>query len=280
MSFFQNPFPNDFEGNWLLGDRHLIPTFRVGPNTGRGQEYVFNWAEGPFDLSGNDPAGNATDKLYIIWAPRSGVTSGVDFKNWSTIEVDITQTAASSSSVTSSDIITDLNNNAIFSERFDAMLDDGRVAIRQKKDITEMHFYIRNGNAEDVLQFNQKAGIAEIPTFFARHTIENRFTFEDSQNHLIELDASNAVDAKLIDNAVDVRGNSLGFDSSTVREDWELLEGRSGIFEFTNSVDSTTTVIYSAGSKVGDLARKIIEVSGNTFNLPHTLESSDLITPP
>jgi hypothetical protein len=120
-----------------------------------------------------------------------------------------------------------------------------------------------------------------MPTYFDRHTIASRFDFEDSVNKLIALDpVGSTVDADVIDNAVDARGNSLGFSSGTVREDWELLEGQSGLFQFTNVVSGTETIIYSAGAEEGDLAKKIVTDSGHTFELPHTLESGDLITPP
>jgi hypothetical protein len=291
MTFFQNPFLSDFEGNWLLGDRHHIPKFVCPHNAGRGDEHVVTWAEGPYDLSGVDSDGtNDTDTLVVVYALNDQPKSGVSFKNWATISIDITATAASISAVRPEEIVTDLNADATFAERFEALLQHSkgegapnaipRVVIRQRAEKTNFRFYIQNGRAEDVLQFNQRAGVAELPTFFGRHTIANRFTFTDNQNHIIALDPTDGVDARIIDDAVDAYGNSLDFTSATVQEDWELLAGRSGLFDFTSDDGSGTVIIYPAGAKAGDLAKKIVTNGGNTFVLPYTLESGDLITPP
>jgi hypothetical protein len=283
MPFYQNVFVADFEGNWVLGDRQHSPKFVVRRNAGRGDEWVVAWNEGPYDLSGNDADGtNSCDTLEIMYALREP-------KNWAMISVDITAGAASSSAVTPQEIVAALNSNTLFYERFEASLDryDGsgknRVRIHQKKPGTEMRFYIKNGRAEEKLRFNARAGVQEMPTYFGRHTVDNRFTYDDSQNHVIELDISGStVDLNIVLDAVDDHGQAMefGWDGTTERADWELLEGRSGLFDFTNSVDSSTTIIYPAGAKVGDLAKMILTNSGNTFVIPYTLTVSDLITPP
>ena len=300
MSFFQNVFNFDFEGNWLLADRHHIPTFRVNQNRGRGLKNVVNYVNGPHDLSGNDPSGNPLSTLNIVYAINELPKTGQAFKNWATMSIDVTASSADATAVTNREIVTSLNNDTLFSERFVASFDKGftneddflgipivstanestRVVITQKKDETNFRFYIQNGQAESALKFNQRAGVAEIPSFFARHTMENRFTFEDCQNMLILLDNTDPVDEAIINEAVDSRNELIGYDASVVKEDWELLEGRSGLFEFVNQVDPTTKITYSAGAKVGDLALKTVEVGGSTFNLPHTLEAGDIITPP
>ena len=110
---------------------------------------------------------------------------------------------------------------------------------------------------------------------------------------LVLLDtAGSVVDTAVVNNAVSYNGVSLGYSASTVQEDWQLLRGRaSGLFRFYNksssSTSSTTTeIIYPAGAKLGDLAKKVIrqlDGSGNelrVYELPHTLTGSDLITPP
>lgn len=291
MSFFQNVFLSDFEGNWILGDRQHGPKFVCPRNIGRGDELVVSWADGPYDLSGNDAAGNSKASLYIQYALR-------DPKNWATLTINIAAGAADASAVTTAEVITNLNANTIFAERFVATLGSydtngyKRILIRQKKPITEFRFYIVNGYAEEALKFNARAGVAELPTYFSRHTMANRFSYEDSQNHLILLDVGNAVDAAVINNAVDVHGRSKSFSSATVQTDWQLLEGRAGIFQFQkgpsgNAVSSTETVIYySAGSKVGDLAKKVITQKDASsaivaqYEIPYTLTSGDLVTPP
>lgn len=291
MPFFQNPFADDFEGNLLLGDRHHIPKFVVRNNAGRGKEIVYAWNKGPYDLSGNDSDGNSSAILKIAFRLHNT-------KNWATISVDVTAGAGSTSAVQLNEIANALNANTLFAERFVARAEDYnntaglKLTIRQKKPITEFTFYIINGQAEEAIGFNARAGVAELPTYFSRHTIANRFAFEDSVNMLVELDTGNNVDAAIIDNAVDAKGISLGYDSGTVREDWELLEGKSGIFQFqkgpsAESVSTTNvTIYYSAGAKVGDFAKKVTEQYDSSsilvarFEEPYTLTSGDLVTPP
>ena len=284
MTFFQNLFTQDFEGNWLLGDRHHIPTFRCPHNAGRGDELVRAWKEGPYDLTGQDADGTVDrDLLNITFALN-------ELKNWATIQIDVGAGAASATAVTANEIVNNLNANSIFADRFHAYLGafDGapsgnRVQIKQLKPSVQMRFYINNGGACEALGFNAKAGVGELPSYFDRHTVENRHAFDDSANMLHVLDPTNAVHADLIDNAVDARGVSRGFSSSTVREDWELLAGRSGMFDFTNDDGSSspnTKIIYPAGAKAGDLAKKVVTSGNNTFVIPYTLVIGDLITPP
>lgn len=290
MPFFQNPFADDFEGNLVLGDRHHIPKFVVRGNAGRGKEIVVAWNKGTYNLSGNDGDGNSKAILKLSFRLHNT-------KNWATISVDVTVGAGSVSAVKEHEIAAALNADALFKERFEALVkgyDDlagPRLQIRQKKPITEFQFYVVNGQAESVLGFNARAGVAELPTYFSRHTIANRFTYPDSQGMLIELNPATVTQAALINNAVDARGVSLNYSSSTVQADWQLLTGRSGLFGFqkgpgTVVASTRTTILYPAGAKVGDLATKVIERldSGGLivekFELPYTLTSGDMITPP
>lgn len=294
MTYFQNPFTSDFEGSWLLADRHHSPKFVCPRNAGRGEEIVVAWNAGPYDLSGTDSDGtNATDSLQITFAMNNTT-------NWNTIEVDLTTTASSSSAVTSEEIVSALNDDAIFNDWFEAYLgppaktngfSTRRVNIKQKKPVTNFKFYINNGKAEEVIRFNERSGVTQLPSYFSRHTIDNRFAFTDSANMIIELDPSSAVDAAVINDAKNFKGISLNLDSSSVSEDWALLEGRSGLFTFRkNSFDGsgrTSAVIeYPAGAKVGDFAKKIIysytgaATSPTTMaEIPYVLVSGDLITP-
>lgn len=281
MSFFQNPFPQEYRGHWVLGDRHHIPTFKCPLNAGRGPTTVVAWNDGPYDLSGNDADGNSADTLVLQFAIDA------KFFQWSQLEIDITTQVSDNSDASPHEIVASLANDSQFSSFFTANLDDkNKIQITQKQPETRMKFYIVNGRAEEKLAFNARAGIAELPTYFDRHKVVSLMTaaeldsFTDTSNILIPLDTANMVDSSLIDNAVDAKGKSLGFSSSSVSEDYELLEGRSGLFQFTNVVSGTETIIYSAGAKVGDLAKRIVTNGGNTFELPHTLKSGDLISPP
>ena len=295
MSYYANPLSTDFEANWVLGDRQHQPKYVCPHNAGRGDERLAAYNEGPYDLSGNDVDGNSRDTLTINFALN-------DTKNWAAHSVDIAAGAASASAVTVSEIITNLNADEVFASFFTARLDNfdsntdsinrTRVVIVQKKPITQMRSYISQGRADEALNFNKFIGIAEIPTFFDRHTIANRFSHDDSQSHIILLDpAGSTVDANLIDNAVDAHGVSKGFDSGTIQDDYELLAGKSGIFTFqkitVDGSDRITQIIeYHAGSTTGDFARKIqyTYTSTNTkpdqiTEIPYTLLVGDLITP-
>lgn len=297
MSFFQNPHSWDFQGAWLLGDRHLSPEFRCPCNKGRGDEIVVAWEVPPYDLSGNDVDGNSTNTLTIKFAYN-------DLKTWHSLSINIASGAASASAVTPAEIIGNLNNNATFSSFFTASLGNlgivdtdtvsrSRVVIRQKKPITQFRFYIVNGRAEEKLLFNKKAGVAELPSYFDRHSVGNQATFTDGQSMLVLLDPGTYdVDVAVIDNAVDAYGKSLGLDSGTIQGDYELLKGRSGIFNFqkitVDASDRITQIIeYHAGASAGDLARKIqYTYSGvktkpdQITEIPYVLTSSDFVTPP
>lgn len=292
MSFFQNLFPADFEGSWLLGDRQHIPKFVVKSNAGRGNENVVSWHAGPYNLSGSDADGDTSALLKIAFSLRGD-------KNWGTISINVATGAVSSSAVTVTEIAHNLNNDATFAERFVATVGsynneaNPAIQIKQKKPATEFRFYILNGQAEEKIGFNARAGVAELPTYFERHTIENRFTFDDSQGMLIELDpVASDVQADIIDDAVDAKGVNLGYDSSTVMDDYQLLLGKSGLFQFQKGPGSgpvtvtTTTIVYPAGAATGDLSKKTVtQYNSGTqvvaiYELPYTLLSGDIITPP
>lgn len=290
MTFFQNPFAKEFQGYWVLGDRQHSLTFKVPVNAGRGPKLVTAWNEPTYDLSGNDADGNSADTLVMRFSLRGEA-------RWAELSIDIASGAASSSAVTSEEIVSALNGNATFADRFTAQLgnfDSGKkkVMILSKQDETMITFYIVNGRAEEKLGFNARAGVAEMPTFFSSHTVDNQIAgTSGSEGAVIELDTANTVDANIIDNAVNAAGRSLGFSSSTVQEDYQLLNGRSGLFTFQKITvdvnDRITQIIeYHAGSGAGDMGRKIkyTYTSTNTkpdqiTEEPYTLTASDLVTP-
>ena len=313
MTYFMNPFHEDFYGVWVIDDRAHHPTFPCPRNAGRGHNIVTAWnlpsGDPPrtWDLSGVDADGDATKDLVLQFA------IGADFLNWTILTVDLTDDSnvsftAVPAAMQPNQIVAILNAHDTFPSYFTASLgqyeDDprDRIMITQKIPIERMKFFVVKGTADEVLGFNARAGIAELPTYFARHTVFNRdattglVAFEDGTNILVTLDPSNAggasvVDDDIIDNAVNAKGINLGLDSSTIQEDWELVQGQSGTFSFTKiaSGASTTTVtkiIYPAGAKIGDLAKKVVEEYDGAgdlmreFIMPHTLVSADLITPP
>ena len=216
---------------------------------------------------------------------------------WIDLAIDVTTTASSAAAVTAQEIASALRADGTFNSYFEATVEtssqfpNGNVKITQKKQITQFKFYIKNGQAEESVLFNFKAGVAEIPSYFDRHTIANLLNFGDCVGMLVALDPSDAVDAAVINNAVDVKGNSLGLDSTAAKDDYELLEGRSGLFMFQKStVDGsgrvTEMIEYQAGAKVGDMAKKTKYTYTGAFTNPdqmtqepYVLTSGDLVTP-
>lgn len=281
MSFFQNPFNFDFRGNWILGDRQQALVFECPRNAGRSEDLVMAWNPGPFDLSGSDVDGSDSSILTIKF------TIDMEYRQWATSTFNLGNGAAT----TIDDLVTTLTADANFANFFTASKENNKLFIKQKLGTHRFRFFVVNGGAEAKLGFNARAGVAELPTYFARHTVGNN-DFLDCNQCLIELDpGANDVDVAIIDNAVDAKGVSLGLDSGTIRADWQLLSGRSGIFHFqkctVDGSDRITQIIeYPAGAGVGSLARKITYTysGGNTkptniFEIPYTLEIGDLITP-
>jgi len=283
MSYFQNPFSQDFIATWLLSDRQYNPDFKCPRNAGRGDEMVVAFGEALYDLSGNDGNGNSKAVLTISFALN-------DSKNWADLAVTIS--AFSLAATTMEEVVISLRANAVFDDFFTTRIrTDNKVEIKQKKPVTSMKFFIKNGRAESVLKFNKLAGVAELPSFFNRHSIANRFNYTDSQNALILLNTSVVEDAAVINNAVDEKSVSRGLSSGTVQEDWQLIKGRSGMFKFQKiTVDGsnriTQIIEYSAGSLAGDLSKKTAYAytGANTSpsqitEIPYTLQIVDMINP-
>lgn len=369
MAFFQNPFSDEFRGNWVLGDRQHALAFPCPPNTGRGAEVVVAWNDGPYDLSGNDVDGNAKKFLKIRFSQDAEL-----HKNWAELVLDIGTTAATLAATEAHEIVTDLRDTTLnpnFSSYFEVsrgsstastvagkVNQPSQLTIKQKKDANRFKFYVVTGQAETEMQFNARAGMAELPTYFLRHAISERFNFPDANNcivalgrpiqgvtvanpgvitsvnhgltsgDLIRIAGSNttatldgdrvatvltadtftaAVNVTVAGDAgffttrtaVDViaaatnpKGLSLGLDFDNTQLDWQLLKGRSGIYNIQNiTVDGSNRIIkiieHPAGAAPGDLGRKIqyAYTGGNTspdnvWETPHTLIAADIISPP
>lgn len=275
MSFFQNPFNEEFRVSLPFGDRQYNLTFIVPANKNQVTGSIA-WNLEPYDLS------TYTD-LTINFA-----IDNAEFKNFASITVDVS--GATPAATTANEVVTLLNADEQFSSWFTAMVVEStkgsrvyRVGIKANTG-KQMRMYVTNAGAEQILRFNKYAGVAELPTYCERHTIDNRFTFTDGQAALVKLNESDAtVDRPIITDA--------GFDYSAMKADWQLLAGRVGIFNFQKiTVDGsnriTQIIEYSAGAVAGDLGRKInyTYTSGNTnpdkiTEIPYTLTSGDLVTP-
>lgn len=274
MSFFQNPFNEEFRGSLPFSDRQYTLTFSVPANRNQSQGMIA-WNLEPYDFS-------TYDEFTINFAIDP------EFRNFASITVNVAGDTASAT--TANEVATILNDDASFSAWFTASVVEStknsriyRVGIRPNNN-RNIRVYITNSGAEQILRFNRYAGVAELPTYFARHTIDNRFNFTDSTGNLVLLDESDAtVDQPIITEA--------GFDLSAMKEDWQLLAGRVGIFNFKKqTIDGsgriTQIIEYPAGAVAGDMARKTTytytssNLNPNTVaEVPYILESSDLITP-
>lgn len=273
MPFFQNPFDQTFKGSWILNDQTYVLSFDVAANVNR-SDLMMCWANAPYDLSSET---NLTLNFAI----------DREFKNYTTITINIA--GSTPAQTTAAEVAAALNANGVFSTFFTATAEivrvgnNNRVLIRSTKPNVAIRAYISNSGAESVLLFNQKAGVNELPTYFYRHDIDERFNFTDSLAALIELDPGDPIDAAII--------TAAGFDPGSPKDDWELLTGRSTLFMFRKiTVDgsnrATEIIEYPAGAGVGYLARKIeyVYTGANTTpdqitEIPYTLTSGDLITP-
>lgn len=271
MAFFQNLFDQEYQGYLVLADRKLIPTFKIAPNKNL-QSKQIAWNKGPYDLSSENML-----EFNFAW--------DTEFKQWAKVSIDVSGAVASDTKPV--EVADALNANPMFSSMLVASvskIDNGDSVLISKKTAKNVKFYFGNTGAETVLGFNKQAGVAELPNYFERHTIENVNNFEDSVGLLVKLDESNPVDQAIIENA--------GFDPSAMKADWELIRGRgAGLFTFqkltVDSSDRITQIIeYPAGSVAGDFARKInyTYTSTNTnpstiTEIPYVLTNSDLLTP-
>lgn len=279
MSFFQNPIDAEFRGSMPLDDRQYAPTYAVKGNTNK-SNYMLSWVTEPYDFS-------TYNMLTINFA------YDINFVNYSTISINVQ--GAIPSATMASEVIAALNANAVFSDLFTAQLytksggsslyPPFQVLITGNQTRMTVRAYITNAGAEQLLHFNAKAPVAQLPSYYVKYTIANRFTCPTPTDaHLVLLDPTDpTVGQPLI--------TAAGFDYSAMLADWQLLAGRSTTFMFTkqtvNGSNQVTAIIeYPAGAVVGDLARKTtLSYTGANTNpnqiaqVPYILTSGDLITP-
>jgi hypothetical protein len=233
-------------------------------------------------------------------------------KNWVNLSINLTENtyalldpSPNESQIEPWQIVSILNANPDFSSYFTATLQTNpsstaktKIAIRQKYDSSRMKFFVLNGQAETVLKFNARAGVAQLPDYFAKCKIwgGDMTDISDESYSLVLLTPSNSygdldVDNDIIDNATDPKGNLLGFDSNTFKADWELLAGRgSGLYTFKKQTidesDRISEIIeYGTGASAGELCRKTnYTYTGSNKNpdtitqIPYILQAGDLLT--
>lgn len=274
-----NVFSSELLGVFVMGDLGPGPTFKIKGNKNTSTEMIA-WNKEPFDLSAN------TD-LTFNYSFDSG-------KTWAPLTVNVTTSAANTAAVRCYEISNALMANATFRELFESsVITDTKsnisfLKVRAKRPREIWKCYVSNASAETKLRFNKYAGLSQLPSYYSRHNINQINNFPDSAGCLLELSNPLAGDDV---NIVQESGMS-----TTVKSDWELLEGKSSVFQFqkittdgSNGNRTTQVIEYGAGSSVGGLARKTIYVydGGNTtanpnkvFSIPYVLTSSDLVTPP
>lgn len=280
MPFYMNPFNQEFRGSLVLSDRQYTITFSVPANVNG--EWAVAWNNETYDLS--------TYNTLTFYVSNNG-------KDYGKFTVNVA--GATASATTALEVVTILNANSSFSQYFTAET----VKPNPSTTTVRIHFlrgqnggkyFIENSGAECKLRFNKKAGIAEIPSYFSRHTLFNSSYTTDASvvPQLILLDGTDTAtdgDRAIIREFL----NNSSWTNSDLKADYQLLAGRSGIFIFRKTtVDSNSPVRpsvvieYHAGAKAGDLAKRITYKYSTTTNTvleyteePYVLQSGDLITP-
>ena len=272
-----NPFGEELRQKWPIGEGAL---FSIKANLNNIGPTMIAWVAEPYDFSVVN-----TFTMYYTYDPT--------LRNFTPVAINM---AGSTPAATlASEVATALNANTTFSNAFVASVANNTrggvnagppytVVITTNRPKGSIRYYVDNSGAESKLLFNLKAPVAELPTYFSRDTVTNRYVYPDSDACLIELNPGNPIDAQIITNA--------GFDPLTVQADWQLLHGRSVNDSFSKiTLDGsgriTTIIEYWAGSVAGDLGKKtqFTYTSTNTTadqitQIPVTLQSGDLVTPP
>jgi len=268
--YFQNVFDSEFRGTVMTSDRQYTPTYKLGANVNR-SDLMLAWNPEPFDMSANNT-------LTINYA--------MDFSSPNFASLAINVAGATTSATTATEVVTALNSNAVFASLFVAAIQkqkgENYVYIRCLRPKHSIRVYISNTSAEHALAFNLKAPVAEMPSYFEKYTIQQAASYPElGPALLLKLDEADSDDQQVI--------TAAGLTYSSPKKDWQLLAGRDESFMLTKRLYSgstlTTEIIYPAGARAGDMARKINYVySGSNLTeqteVPYILTGSDLITPP
>ena len=92
-------------------------------------------------------------------------------------QVSTTTMTGSLSAAKAQDVVAVLNNDTNFSSYWTASVYVGtsgnQILIKQNQPVGRFKFYVVNGQAEEVLKFNDRAGVSELPEYFIRHCVGN-----------------------------------------------------------------------------------------------------------
>lgn len=279
MPYFQNVFDSEFRGTWILGDRQYTLNFNLKGNLNT-PTLMMCFVPGPYNFSTN----NTLTINYAI---------DPTLKQFQTLAINVS--GAVPSATQAWEVAVALNANPTFSALWTAStraynntLTDingqGQIVyLQSSRPNTAIKAYISNTGAEEAMHFNANAPIGQLPVYFNRHSIPNALTYSDSFGMLLPLDVTNGYIQSII--------SAQGQDPTTVKPDWQLLAGRSGLFNLKSQVVDgsnrvTSSIEYPAGASAGDLSimTKYTYSGANTTpstvsQIPYTLTSGDLITP-
>ena len=274
MSFFQNLFNFEFRPTMMGSDRQYQTGWHIKGNTNR-SDYMVSSSVEPFNLLGNN----------VLTLNYAFDVNLMDYAN-----LNVTLSGAVATAVTAKEVCDVLNADSVFSALFIASLyssskaptSPNKVLIKSKRDRGNWRAYVSNGSAESIMKFNKNAVVAELPSYFEKYALSNRFTYQDlGPDRLLLLDPANPIDAAVITDA--------GFNPLTPKADWQLLAGSSDAYWFYKKTyvagKVTEEIKYPAGAGVGFAAKKIFygyDGSGNLIKVcetPYVLQSGDLVTP-
>lgn len=210
MSYFQNLF-DEYQGYWTLGDyKGYSLTFKIPANKNKAEAFIA-WNVEPYDLS---VSGNLT--LNFAYDPQ--------FKNWTALTINVAGVTAAAT--TAAEVRDKLNAVATFADFYTAGIDNAtrggneraggpfRVFIRQKKPISAFRTYVSNSAAELILKFNKYGGVADIPSYFEKDTIANRFSASEANGRLIRL--SHDISGNTVANPTVVTSTAHGLTTGNV----------------------------------------------------------------
>lgn len=261
--FFQNIAPIEFSGDGFPFGQNSF-SWKIGPNVNIFEQFIC-WNKAPFNTVGNT-------SLTINFSLDNGVY-------YSPITVAI----PSGTEVTVPQIIESLNNDSTFSAWFVAQEYNNYkqiMILSRKRDRLNIRTYVSNTSAETVLNFNAKAPVKELPSYYQIFTVDNSPNMPNTPGILIQLDPDDPVDAAII--------TAAGLDPLNPQEDWQLLAGANNsylfyIYDYDDSNRVVSKKEFPAGSEAGDVAKQTIYVYSDglsspstVFEIPYILTSSDI----
>ena len=123
-----------------------------------------------------------------------------------------------------------------------------------------------------MLKFNKYAGVADLPLFFERHTITNRFNYDDSQGNLIRL--THSISANTAANPSVVTSTAHGLTTGDViyivnSNSSPVIDGERTVTVLTADTFSVPVNVTTAGTRGEWLStneKKIVDDAGLDYS--------------